>query len=304
MIKEEAARKLYEQMKRRATEPSGFGSSQEFPRVNRPANEGEPSISVDWVVKGGTQNSPAAQNQKPWKPPGDEALLASLHFACLIVEKYLERKGIYIPELDASIRKVNQLMPYWWKLGGLTSYPQAEGYDVRGDAEGEIYNLLKTDGRAAYEIKRRLAKNVLTNAPMTEHTRFLISEIMSGRLESPPPPKREPTNKQRDTLLVALADGVRDRTVFDGSAGPDKYCRGAPCPICGCTIAAAALKASNIRIEPKRSSDIYEEKSKLRLEKLDMGRLLHLPPHTGGTLMSGEQVDVTEKVMKALDYFS
>jgi hypothetical protein len=310
MITTEAARNLYEAMKLRAPEPREYGFLGASLATTLSTKGGEPLISVDWVVKGGktqpknrTSNLLTPDNSK-WRPPEDEVLLASLHFACLVIHKYKQKDGIYIPELDDSIRAVDQLMVYWRKIGGVKDEPASMGYDIPAEAEQEIENLLKTDGRAAKEIIARLAMNIVSDAPLSRQMRVLVYQIMTGDLKSPTPPIREPTQRQRDTLLVTIADGVRVRTIYSGSANQSKFHRGDPAPVCGCTIAAAAMDAFGIHIDPRRASSIYSEKKRLPVAQINLERLFSVPSFGRGTFLTGKQEDVSEMVIKALNYFA
>lgn len=309
MIAIEAARALYEEMKQRPLQSRNQGLMDDF-LTKSGSKKVDPLISVDWVINGGdTQPKPrmnylAAPDNKKWKPPENEVLLACLHFACLIIHKYRQQDGIYIPELDDNIRAVNRLMVYWHKYGGVKGEPISMGYDIPAGAESEIELLLKTNGTAAKEIVNRLAMNVFTGAQLSSRMRGLIHSIMTGYLELPNPPAREPTQRQRDTLLVALADGIRDRTFYHGGANQIKFHREEPTPICGCTIAAAAMAAYGFHIDPPRAHKIYGAKAGLPLSQIDMRRFCSVPPFIGATLLDGEQEDVTELVIKALNYFT
>jgi prophage regulatory protein len=105
---------------------------------------------------------------------------------------------------------------------------------------------------------------------------------------------------QRDTLLVAIADGLRARTHYAGSANHTAFQRGSPPKACGCTIAAAALTAFSIPVDARRAMKIYMERSKLPIDLLNLNRMFDFPPLTGGTLLAGEQADVSERVFRAL----
>lgn len=307
MIDFSEAGEIYAMMKELATDPRQYGVVAKYRGIRWPEKADEPVISIDWVVNGGREgrfrNALRSPDYPERAPSKDEMLLASLHFACLVVNKHKSGDGVYVSELDDSIRAVNRLMPFWIKKGGNPNDAMM-GYDLMPDAEKEISRLLMTDGRAAKEIAKRLATNVFKWNQMPEWGRRLTYSLLTKTLEPPPAPKREPTERQRDTLLVALADGLRDRTFFRGSANPAKFARGEPTPFCGCTIAAAALGAFGITVNSKNASKIYSKKNKLPLHQLDSDFFFAVPRLSGGTILDGEQLDVSANVMKALTYFA
>ena len=267
---------------------------------------------LEWVLAGG-RSVPIRQRRAPGllghmlaeahaKPPetSQEMLVSSVYFACMIIEKHLADRGIYLPDLDVSIQSVNRLMVRWHKLGGIKGQGVIGGYDFAADSEAELLDLFKSDGRAAREILFRLSESVRNGADIALAGRVIMAGVLCGTMTPPKVPKRESSQQHRDTLLVVIADGLRERSKYPGGANSAKFVRGKPPPWCGCTIAAAALSAFKMPVDSIRASKIYAKRKSYPLEKLDLRRILDSPLLAGSTILGGKPPDVSTQVLQAL----
>lgn len=229
--------------------------------------------TIDWVANRRASYTDAAAGHgiggllsSTYQPRKQDGLMQALHFACLTIEKYNRNRQIYVPELDEDVRDVDRLFHYWRKEGGVEGGSEpTSGFEVASADIAEVLDLFfdKKRPKAAREVIERLSVNVLFGAPMPYAFRALASQVLAGSVPIPKKPARAPSQMHRDTLLAVIAEEIQRRIGLPLGANLDRLDGSQPPPICGATIAGAALTAFRIPVNHRQAVTIVNERKKL-----------------------------------------
>jgi hypothetical protein len=212
-----------------------------------------------------------------YQPAKQDGLLQALHFACLAVEKYRESRQMYVPELDEDVKSVDQLFHFWRKEGGVKGgVDPIAGFDVAEDDIPKVMELFhdKKRPKAGREVLERLAANVLFGAPIPAALRGLASQVIVGAVPVPKEPKRSPNQMHRDTLLAVIAEEIQRRIGLPLGANLDRLDGRQPPPVCGATIAGAALTAFHVPVNHRQAVTIVNERKKLPTSEFPRWKLV------------------------------
>lgn len=236
-----------------------------------PTGAGRP---IDWIVRRRMSYLGAMSGagiggllqRTSYEPGKQDGLFQSLQFACLIVEKYKESRQIYVPELDADVKAVDQLFRFWKKEGGVKGGSEpAAGYDIAAEDVEKAIALFhdKKRPKASREVLERVGANILLGAPLPPSLRQLAALVLSGFIPVPKKPQKEPNQIHRDTLLAVAAEEIQARIGIPLGANLDRLDGQQTPPICGATIVGAVLTAFDIPVNPRQAVTIVNERKKL-----------------------------------------
>lgn len=244
----------------------------------------------------------------------EERLLSALYFGCSVAAQYVSGRGIYIPALDHEAMAAHEiLVPLFLTRGGIMKNPDFAGYEFKEKSEGDLLRVFQSGPRAAKTIMDAIAYNVAAGVDLPETARILAGNVLFGVEKFPSAPKGQPDNRHRDILFISLAERIAEAASkvsgapkLHTGAAATSVCKGKRMPICGCSIAAAALAACGVIIPHARAFKIVAEKNKI----LQGVAPTHLQIQSGpkgiksnfDRNLTAEDFDFRDMVFEAIDY--
>lgn len=177
----------------------------------------------------------------------DQRLLSSIHFSVSVVARYSVDGGIYVPQLDPSLRALDEAVVPFFIEGGLPERRGFAGYHF-DSSPGRLTSLfVRANPRVARELLGRIATNRTLGTPNPIEAEELVTALLAGGIEFPARPSENlASTDHRDTLLVAIADRLREVAGYAAAARVSSFHGSEYPPHCGCTIASAAMVAFGV----------------------------------------------------------
>ena len=152
-------------------------------------------------------------------------------------------------------------MPQTFRLVGIGGLPEFDGFQLLEEDEQEAWDLFRESVIASEEFKERLSVWINLKEQIPHAARLMVSAILAGKLKGPSGFNNRQPELQRDTLLRGMALRLTTFRTYHLGAGKPKLAHKQPVPICGATIAAAALSAYGLQVRPQRADEIARNKA-------------------------------------------
>jgi hypothetical protein len=201
---------------------------------------------------------------------------SALEFAVCVTHNWVDKGKVYIDILDSDVFEVEEMFLPVYERRGWLEKEHLRGFDIEPENFGVIIDHFFASPKLARIIARKMAHNVLLGYHIPEGLRILAYHVLSGDVPFPSPKAVKPTLLHRDTLLVGLANRVSEQADIALGYGRAVLSSGDPKPICGATIAAAALFAHGVHLNVPQAAKIVYEKSHLHTDELPTRRIFGL----------------------------
>jgi hypothetical protein len=190
----------------------------------------------------------------------NDKVRASLEYAILISSVWINDRKVHISLLERDVAEVEmQFLPVYQKRGW-GGQEVLIGFEVAEEHCDALRSQFKNSPKLARIIGRKLAYNIYQGYPVPEGLRAVACFILAGVGTFPRPKAVRPTLTHRNTLLVGLANRISASANIPVSAGEAVLAGGDAKPICGATIAAAALHAFGVEVNAAQACKVVYEK--------------------------------------------
>ncbi|TNC74161.1 hypothetical protein [Rubellimicrobium roseum] len=234
----------------------------------------------------------------------EELLLSSLQYACSVVARYAADRGVYVLQLDPAMEMLEKEVVPFRIEGGIPGKRGSFGYHFRESREGVLTELFDSSPKVARELLKRIGLNLWEGIETPEEAKSLACGVLWELDKVRREPANRPSNAHRDTLLVGIADRLKMVAGYPTGGEKAQYFRGEKPPVCGCTIAAAALDAFGVDVDAIRAFKINQAAKTYLQNVRDIDELLR---PNGMTVLNAQQGsasdDHADPVLAALAYF-
>ncbi len=198
------------------------------------------------------------------RPGPEQALRQGLEYAVAVIGGHIDDGTVYVSALDAEAAEAKALFtPIYQRRGYALSAPlELVGFDVAPSSSNTLRDLFRTSGRAADVIRDNLSFNLIRGFAMPDEAARFAGAIVGGHVERPRAKRVKPSFRHRDTLLSAVAKRVSDAFGVPLGAAKPRYSNEVPPPVCGVTVAAAALRGFGVPIEWERADRVVRKYQK------------------------------------------
>jgi hypothetical protein len=197
-----------------------------------------------------------------------EWLRQAIEYCVVVTGRWCVGGQINVRSIDPIYRKVDELMPRTFRLVGIGGLPEFDGFQLKEEDAQEAWELFRESVVASEEFKERLSIWMNLTDRIPPAARLMVSAILAGELKGPSGFGNRQPELQRDTLLRGMALRLTTFQIYNLGAGKPKLAHNQPVPICGATIAAAALSAYGLQLRPQRADEIVRNKA-LPIETAD-----------------------------------
>ena len=188
---------------------------------------------------------------------------AGLDYALCVGKRRIENGSVFIDSLDPDLERLGQLLVPVWQKRGHAGRWELRGHDLEDKDVDEVLAIIDRNPRSASVVAQCIAGNIMSKWPIPDGLRGFAWMLCTERTTATKPKAVKPSLTHRNILLVGLAKrismdcGVPLAADFASLPSDDVK------PICGTTIAAAALHSFGVQIKAAQAARILYNTNKV-----------------------------------------